>query len=265
MKDKVIVITGGTDGIGKELVSQFLAEGSRVATCGRSEEKLQLLREEFPGKDLLIVSCDVSDAAQCKTFIDQAIDRFGHIDVLINNAGISMRSPFNEVSVETMKRVMDINFMGAVYCTRYAIESIINNKGSIVGISSIAGYRGLPGRSGYSASKFALRGWMEALRSELLDSGVNVLWISPGFTRSNVRKAALNKSTEAQGVSPLNEDKLMTAEECATHIIKAIKNRKRSLILTFKGKQTVFMNKYFPSLTDRLTRNFFYKNGVLIK
>jgi short-subunit dehydrogenase len=160
---------------------------------------------------------------------------------------------------------MDINFWGTVYCTKFALNSILKNKGTIVGMSSVAGYRGLPGRSGYSASKFAVNGWLEALRTELLETGVNVMWVCPGFTKSNIRNAALNKDANPQGESPLEEEKLMSAEECAQHIIKAISKRKRTLILTFTGKETVYMNKFFPSLTDKLTRKFFFKNGELVK
>lgn len=265
LQGKVIVITGGTDGIGKALVEQCLQAGAQVSTCGRSEDKLQNLRNKLPGKSLLALQCDVSREEECRKFIEETIAAFGDIDVLINNAGISMRSMFRDVSMETMKRVMDINFWGSVHCTKYALDSIVRKKGSIVGISSIAGFRGLPGRAGYSASKSALNGWLEALRTELLESGVHVLTAAPGFTQSNVRKVALTKDTSAQGESPLNESKLMTADECATHIIKAIKKRKRVLILTFQGKQTVFMNKFFPALTDKLTRKFFFKNGKLIK
>jgi short-subunit dehydrogenase len=134
-----------------------------------------------------------------------------------------------------------------------------------VGISSIAGYRGLPGRSGYSASKFALNGWLESLRTELLDSGVHVLTACPGFTTSNIRVAALNKLGEAQGETPMDESSMMSAEECAQHILRAMENRKRTLILTFNGKRTVFLNKWFPALADKLVRNFFYKNGQLVK
>ena len=160
---------------------------------------------------------------------------------------------------------MDINFWGTVYCTKYALNSIIERKGTIVGVSSIAGYRGLPGRSGYSASKYALNGWLEALRTELLETGVNVMWVCPGFTASNIRNAALNKEAKPQGESPLDEGKLMSAAECARHILHAIEKRKRTLVLTFNGKQTVFINKFFPRLADKLVRNFFFKNGELIK
>ncbi|MEO6489267.1 MAG: SDR family NAD(P)-dependent oxidoreductase, partial [Ferruginibacter sp.] len=166
---------------------------------------------------------------------------------------------------DVFKKIMDINFFGTVYCTKLALDSIIERKGTIVGVSSIAGYRGLPGRSGYSASKFAVNGWLEAIRTELQDEGVNVMWVSPGYTKSNIRNAALDHNAEMQGNSPMNEDELMSPEECARIIIKAIEKRKRTLVLTFKGKQTVFMNKFFPSLTDRFTKKFFLKDGKLLK
>ncbi len=160
---------------------------------------------------------------------------------------------------------MEINFFGSVYCTKFALASIIKRKGSIIGVSSIAGYRGLPGRSGYSASKFALQGWLEAIRSELLDDDVHVMWVCPGFTASNIRNAALDKDGNTQGESPMDEGKLMPARKVAEEILHAIKKRKRTLVLTFTGKQTIFMNKFFPSWSDRLVKNFFLKDGKLIK
>jgi short-subunit dehydrogenase len=263
--NKVVAITGGTDGIGKSLVENFLAQGAKVATCSRTPEKLNLLKNEFSDEQLLTVVADVSKEEDCENFIAKTIEKFNSIDILINNAGISMRALVKETELDTLKKVMDTNFWGTVYCTKFALESIIENKGTIVGVSSIAGYRGLPGRSGYSASKFAVNGWLEALRTELLDSGVNVMWVCPGFTQSNIRNAALNREAKPQGESPLNESKLMTSEECARHIIQAIAKRKRTLVLTFKGKQTIFMNKFFPALTDKLTKKFFFKDGVLKK
>jgi short-subunit dehydrogenase len=264
-ENKTVVITGGTDGIGKALVAAFLQKGARVATCARTAEKLTDLENEVSEKTLFTMVADVSKEADCKNFIETTIQKFNGIDILINNAGISMRGMFQETSLETLRRVMDINFWGTVYCTKFALDSILKNKGTIVGMSSVAGYRGLPGRSGYSASKFAVNGWLEALRTELLETRVNVMWVCPGFTKSNIRNAALNKDAKPQGESPLKEDKLMSAEECAQHIIKAIAKRKRTLVLTFRGKETVYMNKFFPSLTDKLTRKFFFKNGELVK
>ena len=263
--DKIVVITGGSDGIGKALVAQFLAFGAKVATCGRNENKLSLLASEFPSSNLFTAQVDVSKQEQSEAFIKQVVDNWGRIDVLINNAGISMRALVSEVSVQTLQNVMDINFWGTVYCTKAALPSIQQNKGVIVGVSSIAGYRGLPGRSGYSASKFALNGWLEALKTELYASGTHVMWVCPGFTTSNIRNAALDKNAKAQGESPMDEGSMMSSEECANHIIHAIEKRKRSLVLTFTGKRTVLMNKYFPAWADKLVHQFFFKEGRLVK
>jgi short-subunit dehydrogenase len=214
---------------------------------------------------LFIHATDVSKEIDCKGFIDAVIKEFGTIDILINNAGVSMRALVQDVDFETIKRVMDINFWGTVYCTKFALDHIIKNKGTIVGVSSIAGYRGLPGRSGYSASKYAVNGWLEALRTELLESGTNVMWVCPGFTSSNIRNAALNSKGESQGESPMDEGAMMSSEECAVHIANAIQKRKRTLVLTFTGKRAVFMNKFFPALADKLVRKFFFKNNELVK
>ncbi|MEP6617306.1 MAG: SDR family oxidoreductase [Ginsengibacter sp.] len=263
--DKVIAITGGTDGIGKALAEEFLVRGAKVSTCARSQDKLSRLQAAHPGNMLHTVTADVSNEEDCRKFIDETILTFGPIDVLINNAGISMRALVADVEMNTLKKVMDINFWGTVYCTKFALPSIISTKGTIAAVSSIAGYRGLPGRSGYSASKHAVQGWMEALRTEIMDRGVNVMWVCPYFTASNIRNAALNSEGRPQGESPLDEDKLMTAEECAQHIVKAIEKRKRTLVLTFNGKRTIFMNHFFPGLADKFIRKFFFKNGVLVK
>jgi short-subunit dehydrogenase len=265
IQGKVVVVTGGSDGIGKALVELYLNKGAKVATCARNYEKLYQLQSAHTGKPLFIHATDVSKEIDCKGFIDAVIKEFGTIDILINNAGVSMRALVQEVDFETIRRVMDINFWGTVYCTKFALDQIIKNKGTIVGVSSIAGYRGLPGRSGYSASKYAVNGWLEALRTELLESGANVMWVCPGFTSSNIRNAALNSKGESQGESPMDEGAMMSSEECAGHIANAIEKRKRTLVLTFTGKRAVFMNKFFPALADKLVRKFFFKNNELVK
>jgi short-subunit dehydrogenase len=264
-KNKVVVITGGSDGIGKALVETFLAEGAKVATCGRNYDKLYLLQSTYPGKPLMIQTADVSKEQDCKLFIDAVIKTYTTIDILINNAGISMRALFKDVAVEALKKVMDINFWGAVYFTQQALPYIQKNKGSIVSISSIAGYRGLPGRSGYSASKFAMNGWMESLRVELLKEGVTVLTVCPGFTTSNIRNAALNSKGESHGETPMDEGAMMSSEECANHIKNAIIKKRKTLILTFTGNRTVWMNKLLPSVTDNLVYKFFFKNNQLVQ
>jgi short-subunit dehydrogenase len=262
---KIVVITGGSDGIGKALVQQFLALGAKVATCGRNADKLANLVTQNPGKELFTMQVDVVNQQQDEAFIQAVIDKWGCIDVLINNAGISMRALVSEVSIETLKNVMDINFWGTVYTTKAALPAVQKANGVIVGVSSIAGYRGLPGRSGYSASKYALNGWLEALRTELFGSGTHVMWVCPGFTSSNIRNAALNKDAQAQGESPMDEGAMMSSETCAQHIIHAIAKRNRTLVLTFTGKRTVFMNKFFPAWADKLAYHFFFKNGKLVK
>lgn len=262
---KVVAITGGSDGIGKALTEALLKMGATVATCGRNQQKLDNLVQENIGLPLFTMIADVSIEEDCKKFINTIIEKFGGIDILINNAGISMRALFKDTELDTLRNVMNINFWGTVYCTKYAMNSIIERKGSIVGVSSIAGYRGLPGRSGYSASKYAVNGWLEALRTELLETGVNVMWVCPGFTTSNIRNVALNKEAKPQGESPMDESKMMSAAECAQHILHAIEKRKRTLVLTFNGKQTIFLNKFFPNLADKMVRKFFFKNGQLVK
>ena len=264
-QDKVVVVTGGTDGIGKALVDSLIAQGAKVATCGRNHDKLYLLQSQHPSAALHTMVADVSSENDCRRFIETTIKFFGGIDILINNAGISMRAILKETSTDTLRKVMDINYFGVVYCTKYALNSIIERKGTIVGVSSIAGYRGLPGRSGYSASKYALQGWLESIRTELMNDGVHVMWVCPGFTTSNIRNAALDKNAQSHGETPMDESKMMSAEECAEHILKAIRKRKRTLVLTFTGKRTVFMNKFFPRLTDRMVYNFFFRNGQLVK
>src|SRR5215211_6633217 len=263
--NKVVAVTGGTDGIGKALVDLFLSEGAKLATCGRNSDKLYHLQAEYPSYPLHTVVADVSSENDCRHFIESTIKVFGGIDILINNAGISMRALLKETSVDVIRKVMDINFFGTVYCTKYALNSLIQRKGTVVGVSSIAGYRGLPGRSGYSASKFALQGWLEAIRTELAEDGVHVMWVCPGFTTSNIRNAALNDKGQQQGESPMDENKMMTAEECARHILNAVRKKRRTLVLTFTGKRTVFMNKFFPGWSDKLVKNFFFKGGKLIK
>lgn len=264
-KDKIVVITGGSDGIGKALVHQFLNAGAKVATCGRNNDKLLNLANECGNDNLFTMQVDVVHQQQDEAFIQAVIDKWGGIDILINNAGISMRALVTEVSIETLKNVMDINFWGTVYTTKAALPAIQKSNGVIVGVSSIAGYRGLPGRSGYSASKYALNGWLEALRTELYGSGTHIMWVCPGFTSSNIRNSALDKDAKAQGESPMDEGAMMSSETCANHIINAIEKRKRTLVLTFTGKRTVFMNKFFPALADKLAYKFFFKDGKLVK
>ena len=263
MKEKVVVITGGTSGIGKALAFEFGLQGSKIFITGRDQEALTRTVVELEKKGILArgVAADVTIPEDNNMMAAEAIKAFGRIDVLINNAGISMRAIFEDVDPEVIRKVMEINFFGAVYATRACLSEIMRNRGSVIGISSIAGFRGLPARTGYSASKFALNGFLESLRTELLESGVHVLTACPGFTASNIRKRSLTVDGTSQGESPREEEKMMTAEECAAHIYRATVKRKRTLVLTIQGKFVVFLNKWLPGLADRLVYNVMRKEA----
>lgn len=254
MKNKVVVITGASSGIGRALAKEFAALGCRLSLAARRTELLEELREELPGTEILITTTDVSHEDDCRHLMEQTIERYGQMDVLINNAGISMRALFEDVDLKVIHQLMDVNFYGTVYCTKYALPFLLKTKGSLVGVISIAGYVGLPGRTGYSASKFAMRGFLDTIRIENLKKGLHVLVAAPGFTASEVRQSALTNDGSQQGETPRDESKMMSSEECARHIARAVVKRKRELILTFvEGKLTVFLGKFFPALLDKLT------------
>lgn len=261
MKDKVVVITGASSGIGKALAYTFSRKGSSVFLGARNVEALKKITDEIvaEGGKAAFAPLDVTDEAACKNFILKAHDTFGKIDVLINNAGISMRALFADTTPDVLKKVMDVNFWGTVYCTKYALPFLLETKGSVVAVSSVAGIKGLPGRTGYSASKFAIHGFMESLRIENLKTGLHVLMAYPGFTASNIRNTALTADGSQQGKSPLEEGKIMPAEEVAEHIYRAVKKRKRSMVLTSEGKLTVLLSKFFTGFLDKLVYNHMAK------
>jgi len=261
MKGKVVLITGGTSGIGRACAVVFGQAGAQVVVTGRDEARLADTAQELTrlGITHLTVRADVGVEADSERAVAETIATFGRLDVLLNNAGISMRALFQEADLDVIRRLMQTNFFGTVYATKFALPHVTAAKGSIVGISSIAGYRGLPGRTGYSASKFAMQGFLEALRTELLPQGVHVLVACPGFTSSNIRQTALAADGSAQGESPRDEGKMMSSEEVAHHLLRAVRQRRRDLVLTVQGKFTVFLNKWLPGLTDRLVLNHFRK------
>ena len=183
------------------------------------------------------------------------ISNYGQLDILINNAGISMRALFNETDLKVIKEVMNVNFWGMVYCTKFALPHLLKSKGSVVGVSSIAGFIGLPARTAYSASKFAMHGFLESLRTENLANHLHVLIASPGFTASSIRENALMSDGSRQEKSPLEEGKIMRAEEVAELLYNAIAKRKNRIVLSRDGKLVVFLNKWMPNLIRRIVYN----------
>ena len=261
MKNTVVLITGGTSGIGLACALEFGRAGARVVITGRDATKLATAAQVLAQASIeyRTVQGDVGVLADATRAVADTIAAFGRLDVLINNAGLSMRAKFADVDVRVLEQLMQTNFFGTVYTTKAAMPHLLASKGTIVGISSIAGYRGLPGRTGYSASKFAMNGFLEALRTELLPQGVNVLTAAPGFTASNIRHAALLANGQPQHDTPRDEGKMMTSEEVARHLREAVVQRRRSLVLTGQGKLTVLLNKLLPGLTDKLVLANFRK------
>ena len=254
---KVAVITGGSSGIGRALVFEYAQKGYAVVFTGRNERRMQETEEKLDeaGHEYLALSLDSAIEEHNKELINKTIRSYGRIDVLICNAGVSMRTLFEDIELDIFKQLMDINFYGTIYAVKYALTHILASKGSIVGISSINGRRSTPARSAYTASKFAMEGFFEALRTEIMTRGVHVLVVCPGFTASNIRNASLTAEGKAQGRSPREEHKMMSAQEVAKRTYKAQQKRKRDLVLTFQGKMAVFLNKVIPSKLDKIVYN----------
>lgn len=256
-----MAITGASSGIGKALAYEFASRGAKVALCARNEEALQGIVDDLRGKGYEAMSsvADVAKEADCEVFIDNTVAVFGGIDVLICNAGLSMRALFDDADLSVLHKLMDVNFWGTANCVKYALPYIQKSRGSIVGISSVAGLHGLPGRTGYSASKYAMHGFLETIRIENLRKGVHVMIAAPGFTASNVRLSALTADGSSQGESPRDEGKMMTAEEVASRIAKGISRRKRLLLMEFNGRATAFIKKLCPSFLDKMFYNHMAK------
>ena len=268
MKGKVAIVTGASSGIGLATVKEFASRGASVVLAARNTSKLESTVQELnsqygndvDGKSRFIaVTADVSKEEDCKNLVAKSVEHFGRIDILVNNAGISMRAMFKDLDLSVIRNLMDVNFWGTVYCTKYTLPYLLEAKGSVVGVISIAGFKGLPARTGYSSSKFAIYGFLDTLRIEHLHDGLHVMVFAPGFTTSNIRNVALTADGSQQGETPRDEDKMMSAEEVASRMAKGIIKRKSQIVLTPIGNLTVWLNKFFPRLVDRLEYNYMKK------
>lgn len=265
-KDKVIVITGASSGIGMASARLFASYGAKLVLAARSIDKLEKLASELsddPSR-ILCVKTDVSVEEDCRNMIEAAAARFGRIDILVNNAGISMRASFAKVELSVIRRLMDVNFWGTVYCTKFALPYLLESKGSVVGVISTAGYAPLPGRTGYVTSKFAVRGFLETLRMEHLDDGLHVMVFAPGYTTSNVRNAALLADGSPQGSTPKDEAKLMSAESVAEEMAKGLYEKRREMILTALGFWDVWLFKRFPRIMEWVQLRYIRKQESVI-
>jgi short-subunit dehydrogenase len=252
--NKVVIITGASSGIGEACAFEFTDKGAKVVLAARRIDELKKVEEKIKkqGGEAISIKTDVKNIDDCKNLINKTVEKYGKIDVLINNAGISMRAVFEDLDLFVIKELMDTNFYGAVYCTKFALPYLLEQKGTVIGISSITGLTPLPGRTGYSASKHAMEGFLNTLRLENMKKKLNVLIVHPGFTSSNIRNMALDKNGQAQKETPRSEEKMMSSERVAQIIAKATLKRERDLILTPQGKLVVWFHKNFPSITDRI-------------
>jgi short-subunit dehydrogenase len=253
---KTIVLTGASAGIGRSLSISLAQQGAHLVLAARNQEALEetLAACTKQGGKAIAVPTDVTQPEACQRLIEEAISAFGQIDVLVNNAGISMLTRFDEVTdLSIFEQVMQVNYLGAVYCTHYALPYLKANRGLLVAISSVCGKTAVPTRTGYVASKHAMQGFFDTLRIELRGSGVDVLVVSPGFVATDIRQRALGANGQPLGQSPRDESKgNMSVGECVHQIVWAMERRKREHIMTLKGKVTPWGKLLLPELVDRI-------------
>ena len=254
MRNKVAVITGGSSGIGEALAYKFAQEGFNILIGGTNQERLKKVCSNIKISDVKcsFICHDVSNKKDIDRMIKKAIDDFGQIDVLVCNAGISIRSVFEYVELSIFEKLFNINFFGSVYSAKYALPHLIKSHGSIIAISSLNGFIATPTRSAYVASKHAMQGFFDSLRLELKNKGVHIMVVSPGYVKSNLRINTLKSDGSKEGKTSRDNKKMMTSEQCAIKIFDGYKNKKRNLIFTFRGKLAYLIKNWFPKLSDTL-------------
>lgn len=257
---QVFIITGASDGIGAEMARQ-LAQARRqeaaLVLAGRSGDKLDAVARqcETTGAQALAVAMDVGVQAQCQGLVARAVERFGRIDALVNNAGVSAQALLADVQADDLQwyeAVMRTNLWGSVWCTHAALPHLHASRGRVVAVSSLAGLVGVPGRTAYSASKFAMTGFFEALRAELVQAGVSVTIAYPGVVATQIRHRDFNARGQPAGASGLKEDDAMTVEECAGLILQGMERRQREVVMTAKGKLGRWLKLLAPGVVDRM-------------
>jgi short-subunit dehydrogenase len=256
----VIVVTGASDGIGAELARQLAAAhkvDAALVLAGRSRDKLAAVGAQCRahGAQVLEVAMDVGVEAQCRDLIAQAVAKFGRIDALVNNAGMSAQALFEDVLADDLgwyEDLMRVNHWGAVWCTHAALPHLKQSRGRIVAVSSLAGLVGVPGRTAYSATKFAMTGFFEALRAELKSAGVSVTTVFVGVVKTQLRHRGYNAKGEPAGSSGLKEDDAMSVEECARLIREGMQARKREVVMTGRGRIGRFLKLIAPGLIENM-------------
>jgi len=255
--DRVIVVTGASEGIGRALCLALAPQRPRLVLAARNEARLHELKKEVEGRgaSALVVPTDVTSEEACKKLITRAIEEWGCLDVLVNNAGASMWTRLEDVTdTSIFEKIMRLNYLGSVYCTYYALPYLKKTGGLIVAVSSVAGLTGVPTRSGYAASKHALFGFFDSLRIELEGTGVGVTIIAPYFVLSEIHRRSLGHDGEPLGKSPMQEGKLMTAERCSALIVGAMEKRQRLLLTSTRMKLGRWARMISPRFIDHLAK-----------
>lgn len=257
---KVIVITGASEGLGAEMARQLArthGKGCALVLAARNAAALHTVAAECEalGAAALVVPTDVSQEAPCRALIDAAVARFGRIDVLVNNAGMSAQALLEEVQAADLawyETLMRINHWGSVWCTHAALPHLKASRGSILAVSSLAGLVGVPGRTAYSATKFAMTGFFEALRTELRGAGVSVTIAYPGVVATEIRRRGFNAQGQPAGRSGLKEDKAMPVATCARLMLDGMARRQREVLMTPRDKLARVLKFLWPKLVDNM-------------
>lgn len=254
-KDQVVVLTGASEGIGAALAVAFAREGARLVLAARSAERLEAAAGPCRalGAEVLCVPTDVGEQAANVALVEAALARFGRLDVLVANAGITMWSRFESLTdLAVLERVMRVNYLGAAWLTAAALPALRASRGRLVAVASVAGLTGVPERTGYAASKHAMLGFFDSLRIELAGSGVSVTVVAPDFVRSQIHARAIGADGQALGASPMQVDRIMGAEECARIIVRAAARRERLVITSLRGRLGRWVRLFAPGMIDRV-------------
>ena len=253
--EDVVIVTGASEGIGRALSLELARRGVRLVLAARNQARLDELARlcEARGASCLPIVTDVGNEADCSALVERTVERWGRIDVLVNNAGLTSWARVDALSdARVFEELMRINYLGAAWLTRDALPWLVRSQGRIVAIASVAGLTGVPERAAYSASKHAMIGFFESLRIELADRGVTVTIIAPDFVVSEIHRRALGADGQPLGTSPMQERRIMTAEDCARRIVKAIDRRERLAVTSLRGRFGRWFKLIHPALVDRI-------------
>ena len=254
-RDRVVVLTGASSGIGRELARQLARERAKLVLAARDAAELERVAEECrkAGAEAFVAPTDVSDEAACRALVARALERFGAIDLLLLSAGQDMWARLDELAdLSVIERILRVNYLGCAWITAAALPQLKASRGRIAVVSSLCGLTGVPTRTAYCASKHALHGFYDALRIELRKTGVTVTLACPDFVLSEMHRRALGPDGQPLGLSPMQEKKIMTAEVAARKILGAARARQRMAVLTLRAMLGLPFRYLVPGMIDRI-------------